>query len=195
MEAALLDLSVEATSVRDDAAVEVDPRVSLPWAAWKRDTVDLTAPLVGVGVSASGRARSWRGPGVGGGDKNATFFWASELVPFAVLRELRPAESVEPSARVDWCASEAGADVDEGSAAAGRFSLVSVAGSDGFAAIGVVVREDSVDDDGSPIGGRGRIESSGSGLYELTELGVDVTRCVVGGHSGRGGSWGIFSDF
>ena len=85
--------------------------------------------------------------------------------------------------------------MDAGSAAAGRFSLVSVAGSDGFAAIGVVVREDSVDDDGSPIGGRGRIESSGSGLYELTELGVDVTRCVVGGHSGRGGSWGIFSDF
>lgn len=58
MEAALLDLSVEATSVRDDAAVEVDPRVSLPWAAWKRDTVDFAAAVVGVGVSASGRARS-----------------------------------------------------------------------------------------------------------------------------------------
>lgn len=33
---------------------------------------------------------------------------------------------------------------------------------------------------------------SGRGLKEAIELGVDVARCG-GGHSGRGGSWRIFS--
>ena len=125
MEAALLDLRVDATSVLEDAAVEVDPRVSLPCAAWKRDTVDLTVALAGVGVLASGRSRSCRGPGVGGGDKKATFFWASvPVVPLVVLRELRPVESEEPSGRREDDSSEIGA----GSAVTGRFSLVSTAG-------------------------------------------------------------------
>ena len=93
-------------------------------------------------------------------------------MPFAVLRELRPAESVEPSARNDCC----GPDADSGST--GRFSLVSVAGRGGLAAIGVVVTEDSVDeDDGSPMGGKGRTDNSGRGLNEFMELGVDVARC------------------
>ena len=126
MEAALLDLRVDATSVLEDAAVEVDPRVSLPCAAWKRDTVDLAVALAGVDVLASGRSRSCRGPGVGGGDKKATFFCASVLVvPLAVLRELRPAESEDPSKRREDDSSEIGA----GSTVAGRFSFVSTAGS------------------------------------------------------------------
>ena len=167
--------------------MEVEPRVSLPCAAWKRDTVDLTATLAGVGVDASGRSRSCRGPGVGGGDKNATFFCASAVdVPLAVLRELRPVDSDEPSGRRADESSDGGA-----GSGAGGFSLVSTAGSEGFGATGVVVRDDSVEDEGSPMGGNGRAERSGRGLYEWTELGVDVARW--GGQSGRGGSWGIFS--
>lgn len=34
---------------------------------------------------------------------------------------------------------------------------------------------------------------SGRGLYDDMEFGVDVTRVVVGGHSGRGGSCNTFS--
>ena len=56
--------------------------------------------------------------------------------------------------------------------------MVSVAGRGGLAAIGVVVTEDSVEeDDGSPMGGRGRTDNSGRGLNEFMELGVDVARC------------------
>ena len=126
--------------------------------------MDLTALLVEVGIYTPGRAQSWRGNGDEGGDKNVTFFWAPDLVPFGIFHGLLSAESVEPSARISCSAAEAGADVDAGSAAAGRLSLVSVAGNDIFAAIGVVAREDSVDDYGSPIEGRLRIENSNSGL-------------------------------
>lgn len=93
-------------------------------------------------------------------------------MPFAVLRELRPVESDEPSVREDCFGP--GAD----SESAGRFSLVSVAGRDGLAAMGVVVTEDSVEDDeGSPMGGNGRTDNSGRGLYEFMELGVDAACC------------------
>lgn len=90
--------TVDATSVFEDAAVDVDPRVSLECVAWKRDTVDLTgAALSPVVDSVSGRLLN-TGAGVGGGERKATFFWMSLVVPllmlpFVVLRELRPAES------------------------------------------------------------------------------------------------------
>ena len=87
----------------------------------------------------------------------ATFFCASVLVlvPFAFLRELRPVESC--SGRDGW-----GGGVE---LATGTFSFVSGTGRGGLTGLGVVVTEESVDDDGgSAIGGRGRAEISGRGL-------------------------------
>lgn len=87
---------VVATSTFEDVAVvDVDPRVSLTWAAWKRETFVfagavglLTAAEGGVGDvhSAAGEVvdcsgcLSRVGPGVGGGEMNATFFWTSVIV-------------------------------------------------------------------------------------------------------------------
>ena len=189
VDAGFTDFTV-ATSVFDDAAVEVDPRVSLPCAAWKRDTLFLDGPpLPGVGVSAEGKLRSVAGPGVGGGDRNATVFLCPSacaplepLLLLLVLRELRPAES----------ASMARGDVDETVTSTTCIcSLPSVGGSGVMDAVGVGLAEDSFDDDvcSSPGGGNGRDDISGSGLY--TDDGVAPDRC--GGHIPRGGSWGIFS--
>ena len=71
---------IEATSVGEaEAAVDVDPRGSLPWAAWNWDNMDFAGPLEG-GRMGSG-ATTWRGwawvsgrtgsgwNGTGGGDE------------------------------------------------------------------------------------------------------------------------------
>lgn len=144
-----------------------------------------------MGVSASGRARSDTGPGVGGGDKKATFFCTSLfvpvavlVVPFVVLRELRPAESGSGRDR-------------RGSAGSSLLRMLAMSsvcsgGGNGDTAMGVGVAEEWTDseDDGSSMGGNGRTDKSGRGL-ESTVLGVEVARC--GGHSGRAGRGGIFS--
>lgn len=80
VDAGLATFAVTAISVLEDAAVDVEPRGSLFCCeAWKRETVVFSgAPLVaGVGVSAVGSCWSRLGPGVGGGEMNATFFWIS----------------------------------------------------------------------------------------------------------------------
>lgn len=96
-------LSVATSVFDDDAAVDIEPRGSLPCAAWKRDTVVFMGGAPGAEGAvtvpgASGKARSkFAGVGVGGGDMKATFlctsFDAVVTLPFVVLRELRPAES------------------------------------------------------------------------------------------------------
>lgn len=101
---------VEATSVlEDEPLVDVEPRGSLPCAAWKRDVcvfiglamdvVDaLPAALVPIVFGSSYNVWSAAGAGVCGGEMNATFFAlsASRKV-LAFLLELRPFDS--PSRR------------------------------------------------------------------------------------------------
>ena len=99
VDACLVDrAAVDATSVFEDAAVDVDPRVSLACVAWKRDTVDLVGAAFSPVVESVSERVPNAGAGVGGGERKATFFWMSLVVPvlmlpFVVLRELRPAES------------------------------------------------------------------------------------------------------
>lgn len=97
----VVDFKVVAMSVLEEVAVEVDPRVSLPCAAWKRETFVFEGATVDCGGGeAELTARSRAGPGVGGGEMKATFLWTSVLVewlvltlPLLVFRELRPLES------------------------------------------------------------------------------------------------------
>lgn len=101
----------------------------------------------------------------------------------AVLRELRPAESWSER---DWPEREgaiwgAGSGLGEGSGVA--------------ALVGVGVEDDPGDsDEGSSMGGNGRVERSGRGLkVDATDGGVEEALCCEGGHSVRGGRLGIFS--
>lgn len=163
MEAGLVDLVVEATSILDEVAVEVDPRVSFTCAAWKRDTVVLSGiGFAGVGVSDGDSARFCSGLGVGGGDMKATFFctsvWAA-LPPLLlfVLRELRPAESLSTRDGADDTV------ISNGGAASW---FTSAAGNGTIEPVGVgLTEDDSVDEEvGSSTGGSGRVEISGNGL-------------------------------
>jgi hypothetical protein len=167
VEAGFVVLAVPGTSVLDDAAVDVEPRVSLTcWEAWKRETVVFNgAPVVldGVGVSAAGSDWSRLGPGVGGGEINATFFWISTCAALElplllfVLRELRPAES--ESAR-------RGATSGAGCGSATGVSDRSCGGSGTTEPAGVGFAEESADEEvnSSDMGGSGLVEISGSGL-------------------------------
>lgn len=185
VDAAFVDFIVDATSVLDEVAVDVDPRPSFACAAWKRDTVLLSGMgFAGVGVSAGDSGRYSPGPGVGGGDLNATFLWMSAwvalpLLLLCVLWELRPVESLSTRAgAVDTPASETAE------------RPWAPAGSGTIEPLGVGCAEDDWEDEdvGSSTGGSGRVASSGSGLCAL--VGVAVER---GGHSGRCGSEGTFS--
>lgn len=181
VEPGLADFTV-ATSVLDEAAVEVEPRGSLVCAAWKRETLVFEGPgAAGTGVSAEGSGRLRSGPGVGGGEMNATFFCTSTCAPFEllllllVLREFRPAESDSTM--------RGGAAVTVTSTICTP-SLPSGGGSGAIEPVGVGCADDSVDEEvGSSTGGNGRDDISGSGLK--TAVGVPDDR---GGHPGRGGS-------
>lgn len=137
-----------------------------------------------MGVSAGGSARSFVGPGVGGGERKATFFCTSAFAALPpllllVLRELRPAESLS---------MRDGAPDAVTSRTCGPSSLPSGGGSGTIEPVGVGwAEEDSVDEElGSSTGGSGREEISGNGL----KTGVAPDR---GGQSGRRPMWGIFS--
>jgi hypothetical protein len=159
---------LEPTSVREaDAAVDVEPRGSLGCIGGERTTV----LLVVADASSPGWLSRPRldGVGVGAGEIKATFFWTSLapvvvlMLPFPVLRELRPAESC--SARGDVVRVTIAVSIDSSSATSERGPLECMTD------IGVY----SVGDMGeSPIGGSGREESSGRGLKEVMEVGVST---------------------
>lgn len=100
-----------------------------------------------------------------------------------VLREMRPAESAS-TARTTFGAA--------GWSATGAFSF-SAGGSGTIDPAGVGFADESADEEvsSSVMGGKGRVEISGSGLYEYTEVGVVC--CCCGGHSRSGGRVGTFS--
>lgn len=179
---------LEPTSVREiDAAVEVEPRVSL-CVGGERTTVLLFASDAS---SANGLSNPrLDGVGVGAGEMKATFFCTSlfplavPVLPFPVLRELRPAES--RSARGDVVRVTTVVSMESSSATSERGPLEYVTDMGTYSA-GTVM---------SPMGGRGRVESSGSGLNDAIDVGVPTERCGCsseGGHSLRGGSCGSFS--
>lgn len=131
---------------------------------------------------SEGSGRSLLGPGVGGGDRNATFFCTSACAPLELLllllvfRELRPAESAS---------TMRGELVVTVTSTMCKSSLTSDGGSGASEPVGVGLAEESVEEDvGSSTGGNGRDDNSGSGLK--TEVGVDCERCD--GHSVRDGS-------
>jgi len=151
-----------------DAAVEVEPRGSL-CNGGERTTV-----LLVVANSSSGGELSiprLDGVGVGAGEMKATFFWTSLgplvvlMLPFPVLRELRPAES--RSARGDAVRVTIAVSMDSSSATSERGPLECVTD------IGVYSAGDM---EASPIGGSGREESSGRGLNDVIEVGVPTER-------------------
>jgi hypothetical protein len=154
---------LEPTSVREaDAAVDVEPRGSLGCIGGERTTVLL---LVADASSPRGLSRPrLDGVGVGVGEIKATFFWTSLVVvlmlPFPVLRELRPAESC--SARGDIVRVTTVVSMDSSSATSDRGPLECVTD------IGMYSAGESL------IGGSGREESSGRGLKEAIEVGVST---------------------
>ena len=161
VDAALVAFAVELTSVLDEVALDEEPRPSLPCAAWKRDTVVLSGMgFAGVGVSAGDSGRYSPGPGVGGGDLNATFFWMSAwvalpLLLLCVLCELRPVESLSTRAgAVDTPASDTPACP----------WLAVAAGSGTTEPSGVGWAEDDWEDEeaGSSTGGSGRVRARGA---------------------------------
>ena len=179
---------LEPTSVREvDAAVEVEPRGSL-CVGGERTTVLLFASDAS---SANGLSNPrLDGVGVGVGEIKATFFCTSLfplvvlMLPFPVLRELRPGSR---SARGDMVRVTTVVSMDSSSATSERGPLEYITDTGMY----------SVGDAGmSPMGGRGRVESSGSGLNDAIDVGVSTERCGCssgGGHSLRGGSCGSFS--
>lgn len=180
---------LEPTSMREvDAAVEVEPRGSL-CVGGERTMVLLFASDAS---SANGLSNPrFDGVGVGAGEIKATFFCTSLfpltvlMLPFPVLRELRPAES--RSARGDVVRVTTVVSMDSSSATSERGPLEYVTDMGAYSAGGIEM---------SPMDGRGRVESSGSGLNDAIDVGVPTERwgCSSGGgHSLRGGSCGSFS--
>ena len=163
-----MPILLEPTSVREaDAAVDVEPRGSLGCISGERTTVLL---LVADASSRGGLSRPrLDGVGVGAGEMKATFFWTSLapvdvfMLPFPVLRELRPAESC--STRGDIVRVTTAVSMDSSSATSERGPLECVTD------IGVYSAGDTRE---SLIGGSGREESSGRGLKEVIEVGVST---------------------
>ena len=151
-----------------DAVVDVEPRGSLGCIGGERTTVLLLAADASSSPGKLSRPRL-DGVGVGAGEINATFFWTSLtpvvvlMLPFPVLRELRPAESC--SARGDTVRVTIEVSIDSSSATSERGPLECVTD------IGVYSAGDMGE---SLIGGSGREESSGRGLKEVMEVGVST---------------------
>jgi hypothetical protein len=184
-------LVIVTSDLDDDAAVDIEPRGSFVRVAWKRETdvfkggaeADVPAP------GASGKARSTL-TGVGGGEMKATFFWTSLAafvvrVPFCALRELRLVDS--------------GSKRGEAALVVRSGTIGSIGGGVGEEYGGVGVDVGASGADGSPMAGKGRVESgeencegasSGRGLNDGYEVGVDAAReGSSGGHEGRGGNF------
>lgn len=131
---------------------------------------------------------------MGGGDLNATFLCGSVVVTVAVVVLTLPVIVFRDGDRTMGSGSERGKVVRVETL---RAALLSCERTEGSAARAVCVPEESddvVDGAGSPMDGNGRCAAiSGRGLYDEIEVGVDITRVVGGGHSGRGGNCNIFS--
>lgn len=206
-----------ATLIRDEDAVDVDPRASEPCAAWKRVTVVFTGCLLLLatvlgGASLPGRVSASlstreSGAGVGGGERNATFFGFVEstlaTVPVALLSVafLLPVAVVETFVVAGSASRVGGACVlcvftrprpnpTRSSSDGGRIDGAPRGLYESGSLAGTLRTGDR------SIGGRGRADSSGSGLAALNELGVVLAAFATrgaGGHSRRGGSSGSFS--
>lgn len=89
MDVALTAVREDTSTLEDEAAAgATGVRGFSPWVAWKRDTFVLSGAEAGGDSTGgvSGRSRSkMAGPGVGGGEMKATFFWTSVLVLCVVL--------------------------------------------------------------------------------------------------------------
>lgn len=161
-----------------ECVVDVEARPS--WRAMSFATADLGG--AGSEVTVLRRCSSWApvvklssnldaGPGVGGGDKNATFLWTSPAVPLA-LRELLPVESWLPLG-----VERAGEGSDVGCSASGlssSFSCVCSRIGGELSAMGASLLSSLV----RLLSGAGRARAgSGSGLLDAIDSGLWLSRC------------------
>ena len=172
----------------------------------ERSVLELVGPVVDIlperfeGIFFMGGGRSLVGVGdrngrsavgVVDGDMKATFLCTSTvmavvvvIVAFETLLEDMGSGGWDIGVCVEGTAlSSAGL----GAGKIGWLDCVGVAGE-----LAVVVDSAGSRDGGGSIGGSCLEDNSGNGLQDLTEVGVSLIS-GIGGHSGRGPSWGILS--